>query len=136
MNFRGINKITNEYVCGDLYQSQRQKFIMDHSGHVVEVIPESVGQTSGIKDEHGNEIYVDIFPPVEPDIQWREGELILYQNGSRFEIGKIKRIVDDGAFVYYHSGDTTAKTPFDCMRKLTNAYTINSTSLGGNGEDL
>lgn len=63
---------------------------------------------------------------------FREGEYIIYQNGDRYEIGKIKRIVRDGAFVWYHSGDTAAKTPFDCMHKLENEYVIDKTSLGGN----
>lgn len=62
---------------------------------------------------------------------FREGEYIIYKNGDRYEIGKIKRIVRDGAFVWYHSGDTAAKTPFDCMHKLENAYCIGETSLGG-----
>ena len=31
---------------------------------------------------------------------FREGELIIYQNGDRYELGKIKRITDTGAFVY------------------------------------
>ena len=62
---------------------------------------------------------------------FKVGEYIVYQNGDRFELGKIKRITDDGAFVYYHEGDTAAKTPFSCMRKLVNGYVINETSLGG-----
>ena len=63
--------------------------------------------------------------------EFKEGELILYQNGDSFEIGKIKRLTPTGAFVYYSSGDTAAKTPFDCMHKLVNAYTITATTLGG-----
>ena len=63
--------------------------------------------------------------------EFQEGEYIIYVNGDRYEIGKIKRIVQDGAFVWYHSGDTAAKTPFDCMHKLENAYRIGETSLGG-----
>lgn len=63
---------------------------------------------------------------------FKEGEYIIYVNGDRYEIGKIKRIVNDGAFVWYSSGDTAAKTPFDCMHKLTNEYVIDKTSLGGN----
>ena len=59
------------------------------------------------------------------------GEYIVYVNGDRYEIGKIKRIVEDGAFVWYHSGDTASKTPFSCMHKLVNAYCIGETSLGG-----
>ena len=62
---------------------------------------------------------------------FHEGELIIYQNGDRFEIGKIKRIVPGGAFVWYSEGDTAAKTPFDCMYKLANGYTIKETALGG-----
>ena len=62
---------------------------------------------------------------------FKEGELIIYQNGDRFEIGKIKRITEDGAFVWYHEGETAAKTPFDCMNKLVNAYAILYDSLGG-----
>ena len=62
---------------------------------------------------------------------FNEGDYIIYQNGDRYEIGKIKRIVDDGAFVWYHSGNTAAKTPFDCMHKIINDYVIGETSLGG-----
>lgn len=62
---------------------------------------------------------------------WKPGELIIYQNGDRFEIGKIKRITEDGAFVWYHEGETAAKTPFDCMHKLANGYVIEQESLGG-----
>jgi len=63
--------------------------------------------------------------------EFKEGELIVYQNGDRFEIGKIKRITKDGAFVWYHEGETAAKTPFDCMHKLVNGYVIEQESLGG-----
>ena len=62
---------------------------------------------------------------------FKEGEYIIYQNGDRYEIGKIKRITPDGAFVWYHNGDTAAKTPFDCMHKIINDYVIEETSLGG-----
>ena len=63
--------------------------------------------------------------------EFKENELIIYQNGDRFEIGRIKRLTEDGAFVYYHSGDTAAKTPFDCMHKLINNYCIVKTTLYG-----
>ena len=64
-----------------------------------------------------------------------EGELIIYQNGDRYEIGKIKRITDTGAFVYYSDGNTAAKTPFDCIHKLTNSYVVTNTSLGDVSDD-
>ena len=62
---------------------------------------------------------------------FNEGDYIIYQNGDRYEIGKIKRIVDDGAFVWYHDGETAAKTPFERMHKIANEYVIGETSLGG-----
>lgn len=55
---------------------------------------------------------------------FKEGELIVYQNGDTFQIGEIKRICDDGAFVWYHEGDTASKTPFENMHKLQNAFCI------------
>ena len=68
---------------------------------------------------------------VERTFGFKEGDYIIYQNGNSFELGKIKRVTDRGAFVYYHEGDTAAMTPFDCMHKIVNAHTIKSTSLGG-----
>lgn len=66
---------------------------------------------------------------------FKPGEYIIYQNGARFELGRIKRVDKNGAFVFYSEGDTAAKTPFDCMHKLTNAYVIKQTSLGGCGRE-
>lgn len=60
-----------------------------------------------------------------------EGEYIIYVNGGRYEIGRIKSIHSDGAFVAYHDGETGAKTPYDLMHKLINGYTIKDTTLGG-----
>ena len=62
---------------------------------------------------------------------FNEGDYIIYQNGDRYEIGKIKRIVPDGAFVWYHNGETASKTPFEQMHKIANDYVIGETSLGG-----
>lgn len=64
--------------------------------------------------------------------RFKEGQLIVYVNGDSYEIGKIKRIVKDGAFVWYSSGETASKTPFDLMHPLINEYCIGETSLGGN----
>ena len=59
------------------------------------------------------------------------GEYIIYQNGDRYELGRIKSLREDGAFVAYHEGETSAKTPYDCMHKLINAHCIKETTLGG-----
>lgn len=65
---------------------------------------------------------------------FKEGQYIIYQNGDRFEIGKIKRLTPTGAFVWYSCGDTAAKTPYDCMHPIVNAYVIGETGLGGKSE--
>ena len=62
-------------------------------------------------------------------MDYKVGEYIIYQNGDRYEIGRVKRVCEDGAFVCYHEGETASKTPFDCMHKLTNSYCIKDTSL-------
>lgn len=59
------------------------------------------------------------------------GEYIIYVNGDKYELGRIKSITPDGAFVAYHEGETGAKTPFDLMHKLVNARCIEQTTLGG-----
>lgn len=64
--------------------------------------------------------------------EFYEGEYIIYRNGEKYELGRITSLREDGAFVCYHEGETAAKTPYDHMHKLINAYTIKSTSLGGN----
>jgi hypothetical protein len=60
-----------------------------------------------------------------------EGEYIIYRNGEKYELGRIKSLRPDGAFVAYHEGETGAKTPYECMHKIQNKYTIKETTLGG-----
>lgn len=67
--------------------------------------------------------------------EFHEGEYIIYRNGEKYELGRITSLREDGAFVCYHEGGTAAKTPYDHMHKLINAYTIKSTSIGGNRFD-
>ena len=59
------------------------------------------------------------------------GEYIMYVNGDHYELGRIKSLHPDGAFVAYHSGETGAKTPYDLMHKLVNGFVIKETLLGG-----
>jgi hypothetical protein len=54
-------------------------------------------------------------------MNFKENEIVICQMGDSFEIGKIKRLCDDGAFVWYHSGDTAAKTPYENIHKIKNA---------------
>ena len=65
--------------------------------------------------------------------EYKVGEYVIYHNEStnHYELGRIKSLCHDGAFVAYHSGETGAKTPYDLMHKLVNAFVIKSTLLGG-----
>ena len=51
------------------------------------------------------------------------GELFVYVNGDRWELGMVKRPnnTGDGYFCWYSRGDTAANTPVSCMYKLSNA---------------
>ena len=59
------------------------------------------------------------------------GEYIIYVNGDQYQLGRVKSLRADGAFVCYHAGDTAAKTPYDHMHKLDNGYCIKGSILGG-----
>lgn len=63
--------------------------------------------------------------------EFEVGEYIIYVNGDRYELGRIKRLTEGGAFICYHEGETAAKTPFDLMHKLINGFTIKDTTIGG-----
>lgn len=65
------------------------------------------------------------------DEKFKVGEFIVYVNGDRYEIGRVKSLREGGAFVYYHEGDTAAKTPYNRMHKLVNGYCIKGSTLGG-----
>ncbi|ETU35167.1 hypothetical protein [Enterococcus faecalis] len=56
---------------------------------------------------------------------FENGEIILYQNGERYEVGIVKERHDnyeeiESYRVYYHSGDTTALTNATDMKKISN----------------
>jgi hypothetical protein len=63
--------------------------------------------------------------------EFRKGQYIVYVNGEHYELGRIKSLHEDGAFVAYNSGETGAKTPYDLMHPLVNAFVIEKTMLGG-----
>ena len=63
--------------------------------------------------------------------EFKVGQYIIYVNGSHYELGRIKSLKPDGAFVAYHSGETGAKTPYDLMHPLVNGFVIKETLLGG-----
>jgi hypothetical protein len=52
------------------------------------------------------------------------GEFFIYKNGDRLELGKVKRMADEGAMAYYcwySCGTTAARTPVELMLKLVNS---------------
>ena len=51
------------------------------------------------------------------------GELFVYTNGDRWELGMVKcpNNTGDGYFCWYSRGDTAANTPTTHMHKLSNA---------------
>ena len=56
---------------------------------------------------------------------FKEGQLVIYEGSNGYEIGKIKKIKDDhSAWIWYHSGDTTALTDFDLINPLINDYCL------------
>ena len=54
---------------------------------------------------------------------YENGELFVYVNGDRWELGMVKRPnnTGDGYFCWYSRGDTAANTPIECMHKLANS---------------
>lgn len=87
------------------------------------------------EEEHLNVLRICRRLSVDKPEDFHEGDLVVYQTGDSFEIGKIKSLRDDGAFVFYHTGDTAAKTPYDHLHVLKNAYAVGQTLLGGDGND-
>lgn len=66
---------------------------------------------------------------------FRIGEYVLFIGKNpvgeiyTIEIGRIKKLCKDGAFVYYHTGETAAKTNYSDLYKIKNEYAIGN--LGG-----
>ena len=54
--FRGKDKNIGKWVTGNLYQNQDQCFIMANNRNN-EVIPETVGQLTGLTDKNGKKIF-------------------------------------------------------------------------------
>lgn len=62
---------------------------------------------------------------------FKVGELVVFIGNYTVEIGKIKKLCEDGAFVNYHTGETAAKTNYSDLYKLKNSYVIEKENLGG-----
>ena len=59
------------------------------------------------------------------------GQYVIYDhNDGTVEIGMVKRVQGDSAFVYYSEGGTAAKTSISDLKTIKNSYVIDSTYLG------
>lgn len=63
--------------------------------------------------------------------EFKVGEYIIDVNGDRYELGRIKRLTENGAFICYREDGIAAYTPYDHIHKLANGFTIIDTTLGG-----
>lgn len=57
------------------------------------------------------------------EAKFKKGQVVLYQNGTTFELGIIKEVVERRGYrVWYHIGDTSALTDETNLHELKNAY--------------
>ena len=63
--------------------------------------------------------------------EFHVGQYVVYRNGAKYALGRITSLKQQCAFVCYHEGETAAATPYHTIHPLVNAYTIKSTTLGG-----
>lgn len=67
---------------------------------------------------------------------YKEGEVVLYQNGNRFELGIVKKVCGgDDYFINYHTGDTAARTNARNLHKVANAYAFHIIRLDPDGNE-
>jgi hypothetical protein len=66
---------------------------------------------------------------IKVEKEFQTGQLVIYKKGETLQIGKVKSLQGDAAFVWYHEGDTAALTPLECLYPLENAYVIEKDRL-------
>lgn len=73
----------------------------------------------------------------EPEYpMYNVGEAVLYQNGDKFELGIVKSLCGhDEYFIWYHTGDTAARTHARHLHKISNDYAFNIIRLDTDGKE-
>lgn len=61
---------------------------------------------------------------------FKSGELVIYKCGTRVELGKIKSVKGQFAFVWFSEGDTAARCDIADLYHLHNSYMIRDTGFG------
>lgn len=68
--------------------------------------------------------------------KYNVGEAVLYQNGDRFELGVVKKVCEnDEYFIWYHTGDTAARTHASHLHKIMNNYAYHVIRLDPDGNE-
>lgn len=70
--------------------------------------------------------------------QYKPGEVFIYQNGDRIELGIVKRVNDrvpGHYFAWFNVGDTAAGVGEEDMHKIANGYAFRIVRLDPDGNE-
>jgi len=67
------------------------------------------------------------------NVKFKEGQIVIYTKGDKYQIGKIKSLNETHAFVWYHGGDTAARTDLTMLIPIDDVSEINKFSPIING---
>lgn len=68
--------------------------------------------------------------------EYEVGETVIYTNGTKAELGIVKKVCgDDEYFVNYHTGDTAARTHARHLSKISNRYAYHIVRLDPSGKE-
>ena len=101
-------------------------------------------ETGGVGYLKGLETCIELMHEPEDNVgtcepeypMYNVGEAVLYQNGDKFELGIVKSLCGhDEYFIWYHTGDTAARTHARHLHKISNDYAFNIIRLDTDGKE-